>query len=230
VTNLVHEGGDRREKGAVTRRLAPVVWMLGTVVELILTFAVARGFRMPAAYGVAEASPLSGGVADHLEDLSITGQMVARLPTLQSLPVGPVTSTVALTTTTVSLYHGDVCAVWGRTTGAFETITVPAGPTLLSFTTYSHYTDKPHPEYKYTFVKRVGDTVAALRVNSQHVPVFYRGELRIEYLPVPVSNRYSYTTYALVTLEPGNYEVTGTWDFASGEHDLPRVCHVVVMP
>ena len=67
-------------------------------------------------------------------------------------------------------------------------------------------------------------------MNGQPLPILYRGELRIEYLPAPVSKRYSYATYALVTLGPGEYDIVGEWHFASGEKESPRKCHLTVTP
>jgi hypothetical protein len=139
-------------------------------------------------------------------------------------------SELPLTTTTVSLYKGNTCAVWGEAVGAAYTVTVPAGPVLVSYSLFSHYTLTPRHEYKYLFAMRVGESLASLTLDGQPLTTLYRGELRIEYVPVPVSKRYSYATYGLMQLEPGVYEVAGTWRLASGEKDGPRKCRLVVNP
>ena len=211
------------------QRLALPLRVVGLLAALAFVLVAVYESPGPAGVALADSGKSVAAEARLAAGLAPIGNATAA-PTLQAAATEPVTSSVALTTTTVSLYRGNVCAVWGRTSGAFATVAVPAGPVLLSFTTYSHYTDTPHHEYKYTFAKRVGDTTAGFSLDGQAVQVLYRGELRIEYLPVPVSKRYSYTTYALVTLQPGTYEVGGTWIFASGEKDVARHCQLAVTP
>ena len=135
-----------------------------------------------------------------------------------------------LTTTTVSLFEGNQCAVWGETVGSSPVVTVTAGPVLVSYSMFSHYTQTPRYEYSYLFSLRVGDTLAELRVHGAPLQTTYRGELRIEYVPNPVSKRYSYATYGLAQLAPGVYDLTGAWRLASGEKDGPRRCRLVVTP
>jgi hypothetical protein len=210
------------------------VWLMGILIGLAAGVLPVSGAR--ASTGTGQVSPRNVFLADFAHGSGPISDFSWRIsaPSLPApLPASvtvPLSLTLALTTTTVSLYSGDVCAVWGRTVGAVSTVSIPAGPVLLTYSTFSHYTDKPHHEYKYTFAKRVGDSVAAFTLNGQPLPMLYRGELRIEYLPVPVSKRYSYTTYSLVTLEPGDYDIVGDWHFASGEKDRPRRCHLAVTP
>jgi hypothetical protein len=139
-------------------------------------------------------------------------------------------SELPLTATTVSLYKGNECAVWGQAMGSSATVTVTAGPVLVSYSMFSHYTETPRHEYKYLFTMRVGDTLAGLTVNGEPLATTYRGELRIEYVPVPVAKRYSYATYGLAHLKPGVYDLAGTWRLKSGEKDGPRQCRLVVTP
>ncbi len=139
-------------------------------------------------------------------------------------------SELPLTTTTLSLYKGNACAVWGETVGSSPTVTVTAGPVLVSYSLFSRYTQTPSYEYDYVFSRRVGATVASLTLNDQPLSMTYRGDLRIEYVPSPVSRRYSYATYGLMHLEPGSYAVEGVWRLASGETDGPRNCRLVVIP
>ena len=226
---MAHPEDSTRTRPATKRRQAIPLRAAGVLAAIIFVLTAGYGSRRPAPVALADSGPSVAADAALVAGLAPIGNAIAP-PTLQAAATEPVTSSVALTTTTVSLYRGNLCAVWGRTSGAFATVTVPAGPVLLSFTTYSRYTDKPHHEYKYTFVKRVGDSTAGFSLDGQAVPVLYRGELRIEYLPVPVSKRYSYTTYALVTLQPGTYQVGGTWIFASGEKDVARHCQLAVTP
>lgn len=142
----------------------------------------------------------------------------------------PWASTLPLTTTTLSLYKENVCAVWGEAVGSSPTVTVTAGPVLISYSLFSRYTQTPRYEYDYAFARRVGDTQASLTLNGQPLPTTYRGELRIEYVPAPISKRYGYATYGLMHLAPGSYKVAGVWRLASGEVDGPRNCQLVVIP
>ena len=135
-----------------------------------------------------------------------------------------------LTTTTVSLFEGNQCAVWGETVGSSPAVTVTAGPVLMSYSMFSHYTQTPRYEYSYLFTMRVGGTLADLSVNGEPLKTTYRGELRIEYTPMPVSKRYSYATYGLAQVVPGAYDLSGAWRLASGERDGPRRCRLVVTP
>ncbi len=135
-----------------------------------------------------------------------------------------------LTTTTVSLFKGDQCAVWGETVGSLPTVTVSTGPVLVSYSMFSNYTQTPRYELNYQFIIRVGDTLADLTLNGRPLTTSYRGELRIEYVPAPVSKRYSYATYGLAQLSPGVYDLAGAWRLASGERDGPRRCRLVVTP
>ncbi len=135
-----------------------------------------------------------------------------------------------LTTTTVSLFKGDQCAVWGDTVGSSPTVTVTAGPVLVSYSMFSNYTQTPRYELMYQFTLRVGDTLADLSVDSRPLTTIYRGDLRIEHVPLPVSKRYSYATYGLAQLPPGVYDLAGVWRLASGQRDGPRRCRVVVAP
>jgi hypothetical protein len=217
-----------------SRRRAKVFCVLGAIAGLFL------GLLPLAGAGQAAGIVIASGSGNHPDGLPNVGapprgssRGVSAATASSSVPTpltAPFSSTVALTTTTVSIYSGDVCAAWGRTVGAFASVSVPAGPVLLSYSTYSHNADKPHQEYKYTFEKRVGDSAAAFVLNGVPSPVLYRGALRIEYLPAPVSTRYSYSTYSLVTLEPGDYDLGADWTFASGETEQPRRCHLTVVP
>ena len=139
-------------------------------------------------------------------------------------------SELPLTTTTLSLYKENACAVWGETVGSSSTVTATAGAVLVSYSLFSRYTQTPRYEYDYVFSRRVGATGASLTLNDQPLSMIYRGELRIEYVPTPVSRRYSYATYGLMQLEPGSYAVAGMWRLASGETDGPRSCQLVVIP
>jgi hypothetical protein len=170
-----------------------------------------------------------GGQRPALAQPAVMAFLPTASPTAQPSPTSPSIS-IPLTTTTVSLFEGDVCAVWGRTVGSLPAVSVRAGPVLVVYSTYSYYRDLPHHEYKYTFANRVGDSTAAFTLNGRPWPMLYRGELRIEYLPAPVSKRYSYATYAQFSLEPGDYEVSADWHFASGEKDGLRKCHLTVTP
>ena len=153
----------------------------------------------------------------------------AAVPTLTPT-APPWASALPLTTTTLSLYKEHACAVWGEAVGSSSTVTVTAGALLVSYSLFSRYTQTPRYEYDYAFARRVGETQASLTLNGQPLPATYRGELRIEYVPVPVSKRYSYATYGLTHVKPGRFEVAGTWRLASGEVDGPRNCRLVVIP
>jgi hypothetical protein len=158
---------------------------------------------------------------------------VAVTPTATAAPTPTLpawASTLPLTTTTVSIYLNNQCAEWGVRAGTTATVTVPAGPVLLSYSMFSRYTQTPRHEYKVIFSKRVGSTLADLALNGQPLTDTYRGELRIEHVPAPVSKRYSYATYGLAVLKPGVYEISGRWMLASGEKDGPRKCWLVVTP
>jgi hypothetical protein len=135
-----------------------------------------------------------------------------------------------LTTPTISLYQGNKCAVWGEQVGSSPMVTVTAGPVLVSYSVFSRYMETPRFEDKYLFAMRVGESLADLTLNGQPLTTTYRGELRIEYVPAPVSKRYSYATYALMTLKPGAYELAGAWRLAGGEKDGPRRCRLAVAP
>lgn len=139
-------------------------------------------------------------------------------------------SELPLTTTTVSLYRENACALWGEAVGSSSTVTVTQGAVLVSYSLFSRYAQTPSYEQDYVFTRRVGETQASLTLDGESVPMTYRGELRIEYVPAPVSRRYSYATYGLMHLEPGRYEVAGLWRLASGEADGPRRCSLVVIP
>jgi hypothetical protein len=217
-----------------SRRRARVFCALGAMAGLFLGLLPLAGAGRPAGTVIASGGgDLRVGLPNVGAPPRVSSRGVSAARASVSTPTAftvPLSTTVALTTTTVSIYSGDVCAVWGRTVGAFASVSVPAGPILLSYSTYSHNADKPHQEYKYTFVKRVGDSAAAFVLNGVPLPVLYRGALRIEYLPAPVSTRYSYSTYGFVTLDPGDYDLGAHWTFASGETEPPRRCHLTVVP
>ena len=172
--------------------------------------------------GAAQAAPVTAFAAVSTDEPT---DVPAPTPTVPAWA-----SALPLTVTTVSLYKGNECAVWGETMGSSSTVTMTAGPVLVSYSMFSHYTELPHHEYKYLFAMRVGETRADLTVNGQPLPTIYRGELRIEYVPVPVAKRYSYATYGLARLESGVYVLAGTWRRATGEKDGPRKCRLVVTP
>ena len=203
------------------RRALSVTTCLALVGLALLGLAWGGGRSAHAAPTRQEATPAEPGAASTDEPTDVP----APTPTVPAWASG-----LPLTTTTVSLYKGNECSVWGETVGSSPTATVTAGPVLVSYSLFSHYTETPHHEYKYLFAMRVGDTLAVLTVNGEPLTTIYRGELRIEYVPVPVSKRYSYATYGLAHLEPGVYDLAGTWRLASGEKDGPRKCRLVVTP
>ncbi len=190
-------------------------WLAGAAVLLI-------GLTMAALV-------LAAGHTAQAADSSRAGTIATARPTSAATP-SSWASQLPLTTTTLSLYKEDACAVWGETVGSSATVTVTAGPVLVSYSLFSRYTQTPSYEYDYVFSRRVGETEASLTLNDQPLSMTYRGELRIEYVPAPVSRRYSYATYGLMHLEPGSYAVAGAWRLASGETDGPRNCRLVVIP
>ena len=197
------------------RSTGPKGWPAGAAVLLIGLALVALVF----------AAGRTAQAADSLRPAMIaTG-----VPALAATP-SSWASELPLTTTTLSLYKGNACAVWGEAVGSSPTVTVTSGPVLVSYSLFSRYAQMPSYEYDYVFSRRVGATEAGLTLNDQPLSMTYRGELRIEYVPAPVSRRYSYATYGLMQLEPGRYAVAGMWRLASGETDGPRNCRLVVIP
>ena len=190
-------------------------WLAGAAVLLI-------GLALVVLVGAA-------GQTAQAADSSRPGTIATAVPALAATPPSW-TSELPLTTTTLSLYKENACAVWGEAVGSSPTVTVTAGPVLVSYSLFSRYMQTPSYEYDYVFSQRVGAIEASLTLNGQPLSMTYRGELRIEYVPAPVSRRYSYATYGLMHVEPGSYAVAGMWRLASGETDGPRNCRLVVIP